>query len=214
MGRGMARLSRNKESFRLLGANAKRLWRAVDKCFLLIPPLFTVGLSALIYTNIYFPPKQILESTAILVLSLFTICLACRFWLVRHPFFLWGTVLCGILLMREIHFATTSEMVYVALIVLLYFTLKRLDTLQPYLLQSRIASWITTGFFVYFISMTVDQRWWRGLPWEEVVHVPLEESLEMAGHIIIGVTLLLAKPGSNRRHMRENAQSDEVRLAG
>jgi hypothetical protein len=192
----MARLSPNKKACRLLRFNAKRLWKAVDKRFLLMPPLFTVGMSALIYTNIYFLPKQTLELMAVSALSLFTICLAVRFWVSRHPFFLWSTGLCGILLMREVHFETTSDLVYVALLVLLYFTLKQLDELQSYLLHTRIATWLATGFVVYFISITVDQRWWRGLPWEDVVHVPLEETLEMIGHLIIGLALLLAKPGS------------------
>lgn len=200
----MARLSLNKKACRLLWFNAKRLWSAVDKRYLLIPPLFTVGLSALIYMNIYFLSKQTLEWMAVLALSLFTICLAVRFWVARHPFFLWSTVLCGILLMREFHFETTSDLVYVALLVLLYFTLKQLDELQSYLLYTRMATWLATGFVVYFISMTVDQRWWRGLPWEDVVHVPLEETLEMTGHVIIGLTLLLA-----RRPVKTEAESDE-----
>jgi len=176
-----------------LWSNANRLWKAVDKRFLLIPPLFTVALAALIQGGIYYLPKQVLEVTAIVVLSAFTLCLAARFCLNRQPFFLWGSALCGILLMREFHFETTSDLVYVALLVLLYFTLSRLDALQSYLLETRIPTWITTGFFVYFISMTIDQRWWRGLPCESLIHVPLEETLEVAGHVIIGLTLVLAR---------------------
>jgi hypothetical protein len=179
--------------WKVLRANAARLWRTVDKRFFLIPPAVTVGLAALIQGGIYYLPKQVLEVTAIVVLSAFTLFLALRFWLSRHPFFLWGSALCSILLMREVHFETTSYLVYVALLALLFVTLTRLDTLEPYLLETRVPTWIATGFLVYFISITVDQRWWRGLPWEGVVHVPLEETLEVAGHIIIGLTLSLAK---------------------
>lgn len=183
----------NGQTGRLIRTNGQRLWQAIDKRFLLIPPLLTLGLGRLIYVGGYGGlSKYHFEVAAIVALSGFTLCLLARFLVDRHPFFLWATAFCGILLMREFHFAGTSTGAYLGLLVLLYFALTRLDKLQQYLLETRISTWLMTGLFTYFISVTIDQRWWRALPWEGVVHVRLEETLEVLGHVIIGSALLLA----------------------
>ena len=52
---------------------------------------------------------------------------------------------------------------------------------------------------MYLISQTIDQRWWRGVPGEDLVHVPLEELMEILGHCTVGLAMLLGKrsPQSN-----------------
>jgi len=45
---------------------------------------------------------------------------------------------------------------------------------------------LLAGFFTYFLSQTIDQRWWRIFPGEELVNVSLEETLELLGHCMIG----------------------------
>ena len=40
--------------------------------------------------------------------------------------------------------------------------------------------------------MTIDQRIWKFIPGEEIAHVPLEESLEVIGHLLIGYALAFA----------------------
>ena len=43
------------------------------------------------------------------------------------------------------------------------------------------------------MSQTVDQRWWRGFPGEELVFVSLEETLELAGHCMIGFAAVFCR---------------------
>ena len=37
---------------------------------------------------------------------------------------------------------------------------------------------VAGGMFFYFLSQTIDQRWWKGLPGEDVVFVRLEELVQ------------------------------------
>lgn len=56
-----------------------------------------------------------------------------------------------------------------------------------------VVNLLVAGFFTYFLSQTVDQRWWRMIPGEGLAHVPLEESLELLGHVTIGFAAALCK---------------------
>ena len=94
------------------------------------------------------------------------------------------------LLGREIRLPGASNLVYVALALLGWIALRRLDALGRRLAAPALVSALALGLVTYAISVAIDQRWTRGLPGEALWHVPLEETLELIGHSIIGVALL------------------------
>ena len=75
---------------------------------------------------------------------------------------------------------------FIGLVILLGIVLLKYDRFKAYLDNPWVVNLLVTGFFTYFLSQTVDQRWWRGFPGEEIVFVSLEETLELAGHCMIG----------------------------
>ncbi len=153
-------------------------------------PLAAVAIAAAVSAGWYGPEKPTLEGLALLVTgSLAAACLA-RFAASRDAYFLWAGAVMLTLLGREIRFPGASNAVYVALGLLGWIALRRLDVLGHRLAGRALLSALALGFFTYAISVAVDQRWARGLPGEEAWHVPLEESLELVGHAVIGVALV------------------------
>jgi hypothetical protein len=61
-----------------------------------------------------------------------------------------------------------------------------------YIINKRLVTMPGTGVFTYFISVTTDQRWWKFVSAEKISHTPLEEPMELVGHIIVGIALLFA----------------------
>ncbi len=100
------------------------------------------------------------------------------------------------LLCREIRFVGTSAGVYVGLVAMLALALHYYDKLREDLTHPRVVDLLATGFFSYFLSVTIDTRWWKarnwwsGIPGEDVFHVPLEETMELVGHLLVGAAIL------------------------
>jgi hypothetical protein len=59
--------------------------------------------------------------------------------------------------------------------------------------RNSLINFLAGGFLFYILSQTIDQRWWKGLPGEEAVFVPLEELIEIFGHCTVGFGLLFSK---------------------
>jgi hypothetical protein len=94
---------------------------------------------------------------------------------------------------REIHFEGSDEAIFIGLVVLLGIVLLKYDRFEDYLANPWVINLLVAGFFTYFLSQTVDQRWWRIIPGEDLVHVPLEETLELLGHGMIGFAVVLCR---------------------
>ncbi|UCE86010.1 MAG: hypothetical protein JSU66_17065, partial [Deltaproteobacteria bacterium] len=111
---------------------------------------------------------------------------------------LWSFGVLVVLLCREIHFVGTSTGVYVGLVALFLLALRHYESLRESLERGVTINFLAMGFFSYFLAVTVDARWWKprgawpGIPGEDVFHVPLEELLELLGHVLIIGALLLA----------------------
>jgi len=127
------------------------------------------------------------------VYDIFMLAAALRYLISRHNFFLWGTGLLGLIMCREIHFEGTDPGMYIGLLMLLGIALLKYDKFKDYLDNPLVINLLLIGFFTYFLSQTLDQRWWKGLPGERIVHVSLEEMLEVLGHCIIGSAILFCK---------------------
>ena len=98
-----------------------------------------------------------------------------------------------LIMCREIHFEGTDEAIFIGLVILLGIVLLKYDRFKDYLANPWVINLLVAGFFTYFLSQTIDQRWWRILPGEEIVNVSLEETLELAGHCMIGFAVVLCK---------------------
>jgi hypothetical protein len=173
--------------------NFKVLYQRINYWSLLIPLVVTSVLWVLIASGGYALGRKELEPAAIVVSCLFMLATAARYLITRHNFFLWGTGLMGLIMCREIHFAGTDPAIYLGLLLFFGIALLKYDTLKDYLDNPLVINLLLIGFFTYFFSVTIDQRWWKGIPEEKIVHVPLEETLELLGHCIIGSAVVFCK---------------------
>jgi hypothetical protein len=143
--------------------------------------------------GVFKPAKQGLEIAAVVVSGLFMLIAAVRYIVSRHVFFLGSAVLFLLIMCREIHFEGTDEAIFIGLVVLLGIVLLKYDRFEAYLANPWVVNLLVAGFVTYFLSQTVDQRWWRIIPGEDLVHVPLEETLELLGHGMIGFAVVLCR---------------------
>lgn len=187
-----------KEQTALMVHNFTILFRRFDYRYLVVPPGVMIALWFLIAAGFYSYGRQELESLAILVNCCLVMALVVRLCVSRHVFFLWSIGLMGLVLAREIHFDWTDAGIYIGLIVMLGVASLKYDALKDYLDTRWVINLVAIGLFTYVLSQTIDQRWWKGLPGEDLVHVPLEETMEVLGHCFIGVALLCARNLSHK----------------
>jgi len=191
--RNMKIYERIKPHLKVMQSNFGRLMSPCNYRFLIVPPLVTVLMWIILANGVIKLEKPPLEIAAVVVSGLFMVIAAVRFISSRHVFFLWSTALFLLIMCREIHFEGTDEAIFIGLLILLGVVLLKYDRLKDYLANPWVINSLVVGFFIYFLSQTVDQRWWRGLPAEENVFVPLEETLELLGHCVIGVAVVLCR---------------------
>jgi hypothetical protein len=163
-------------------------YRAPLTCLVL-----TILLWPMVWIGFIRPTKQVLEIVAVVITGLFTLGLIVRFALTRHLFLLWAAGFMAIAMSREIHFSGSDEALLIGWPMLLGIALWRYDLFKTYLENPVLINFLAGGFLFYLLSQTIDQRWWKGLPGEEVVHVPLEELIEIFGHCTVGYALLFSK---------------------
>ena len=178
---------------KVMMSNGKRLMHHFDYRFLVVTLVVAVCLWIIMANDLIRPAKEPLEIAAVVLSAALMLIAAARFIATRHVFFLWSTTLLFLIMCREIHFEGTDEGIFIGFAVLLGGLLSKYDRFRPYLDNPWVVNLLAAGFFTYFLSQTVDQRWWRIIPGEALAHVPLEESLELLGHLIIGCATVLCK---------------------
>jgi len=120
-------------------------------------------------------------------------------------FLLWAAGFMAIAMSREIHFTGSDEFLLIGWPILLGIALWRHEIYTGYLERPVLINSLAGGFFFYILSQTIDQRWWKIIPGEDVVHVRLEELIEMCGHCTVGFALLFSKPVR-----RTDTHNDEI----
>jgi len=173
--------------------NFVTLFRLIDYRTLLACLVLPILLWPLVWIGFIRPTKQVLEIAAVVITGLFTLGLIVRFALTHHLFLLWAVGLMAIAMSREIHFSGSDEALLIGWPILLGIALWRYDLFKTYLENPVLINFLAGGFLFYILSQTIDQRWWKGLPGEEVVFVPLEELIEIFGHCTVGFALLFSK---------------------
>ena len=189
----MTLYGRAKPHLKVMQSNYRHLMSHFNYRFLIVPPVATVLLWIIMAAGVLRPDKQGLEIAAVVVSGLFMLIAAVRFIVSRHVFFLWNTALFLLIMCREIHFEGTDEAIVIGLVVLLGIVLLKYDRFKAYLANPWVVNLLVAGFFTYFLSQTLDQRWWRIIPGEDLVNVSLEETLELLGHGMIGFAVVLCK---------------------
>ena len=189
-------------TFAIIWKNFVALLHQIDYRTLLTCLVLVGLLWPLIWIGLIRPTKQVLEIAAVVITGLFTLGLIVRFALTHHLFLLWAVGLMAIAMSREIHFSGSDEALLIGWPMLLGIALWRYDLFKTYLENPVLINFLAGGFLFYILSQTIDQRWWKGLPGEGVVHVPLEELIEILGHCTVGFALLFSKqvqPSDNPR---------------
>ncbi len=172
----------------------KYLLTLVNYYYLVTPYVVALILGALVLHDLYPFHKGHLENFALLVcFTSSAICLV-KFFFMQHMFYLWCVGIALTFFARELHFEGTSAAVYISLLLLLFIALHQMERFRLHLRQPLFLTGLATGFMTYFLSQSMDQRWWRWFPYEQIVHVPVEETLEIFGHIVVGLTLILWYP--------------------
>ena len=163
-------------------------YRTILTCFVV-----TIALWLLIWFGFIQPSKQISEIAAVVITGLFTLGLVVRFAVTRHLFLLLAAGFMVIAMSREIHFTGSDELLLIGWPIMLGVVLWRYDLFKSYLMNPVLINLLAGGILIYFLSQTIDQRWWKGLPGEDVVFVPLEELIELLGHCTVGLAMLFSK---------------------
>ena len=179
--------------FKKFWDNFISLVRLIDYRTLLGCVAITVVLWPLIWIGFIRFTKPVLEIAAVVITGLFTLALLVRYALTRHLFLLWAIGFMAIALSREIHFTGSDEILLIGWPLLLIVAVWRYDLFKSYLMNPVLINIVTAGFLFYFLSQTVDQRWWRVIPGEAVVSVRLEELVEVLGHCTVGAALLFSR---------------------
>jgi hypothetical protein len=134
-----------------------------------------------------------MEKAAVVITGLFTLALMVRFAWTRHLFLLWAVGFMAIAMSREIHFTGSDEILLIGWPTLMGIAVWRYDLFKSYLMNPVLINLLAGGILLYFLSRTIDQRWWKGLAGENVVFVRLEELIELLGHCTVGSALLFSK---------------------
>ncbi len=134
------------------------------------------------------------EDIALLLVGVSLVGFGIQAMVYRSEFQLFMTVLCVAFFCREWHFPGTSKGIYVALVLLAFWAVKRKAPLEAIIGQGHTNVWLWSTFGTYVLSQLIARRVFRyvHLPREAELHVPLEESVETMAHIMMIVTCIIA----------------------
>jgi hypothetical protein len=180
-------------TFTTIWNNFVTLFRLIDYRTVLTCLVLTMVLWPLIWVGFIRPTKPVLEIASVAITGLFTFSFILRFAMTRHLFLLWAAGFMAITMCREIHFTGSDELLLIGWPMLLGVALWRYELFKSYLGNPVLINLMAGGILLYFLSQTFDQRWWKGLPGEDVVFVPLEELTELLGHCTVGFAMLFSK---------------------
>jgi hypothetical protein len=175
---------------------ARQLFSQVNLLVLLVPVLFTLAVGYFVGTGQFSYEKEQLEVFAFFILVPFTALGFVRFFAERRLIFLWLSVLLGALLCREIHFPGTSAGIAIALGLLLVTLRYRYDALRDGFSTPLLVNLLVAGFAAYFISELMLDHNWARIPrhfaQEYKFRSVLEETVELLGHFLLAVTVVVA----------------------
>lgn len=174
-------------------AVAAYLLRAIDYRYLSLPVFLLLFISYALVQGYYRPSWVVLEYIGLATLLYFLLVASLRYRYEKNTFHLGCVCIIFVFASREVHFTGSAALVYASVLVLIYLVFTRFDFFKPYVDNKPYFSIFATAFLTYFFSVTLDQRWWRFVPYEDMIHTPLEETMEIIGHLFLGTALILWK---------------------
>lgn len=137
--------------------------------------------------------KSLQETLALVITVLAFISFSLRYYSGRSPVHLILVVLAVVFFCREVHFAGTSSGVYVALVVIGAWVMYWRRRLKPLIDNGQFRFWLVSTLGTYLLSQLIARRVFRFLPHESELHVPLEEIVENAAHLMLFVTSFVGR---------------------
>lgn len=177
--------------------------RAVEYWPLLLAPVVLGGVFVVRSFHLtHLLNKVILEQMAVVLTSLAAVGFGLRYREQRRTVDLLLTLLAIAFTCREIHFAGSGVGIYVALVVLIALGVRWREALIEELSFDRRLPWVLGAAWAYFLSQFVARRALRGiLPLEEELHIPIEETLETAAHVML--LLVAVMPSSPKSAVKK-----------
>ena len=164
------------------------------------PPIFTLIIAIFLLSSSMEDTRQIktsIEYAGYYLLLPAGLIAFIRFCIERNYFFLMLTGVIATVIMREIHWEWTSEGVYVLFILFMWAAYAFYDRLKPFVSSASFINLAITVLSFYFISeMLLDHNWLRipeDFGQEVNLRSSLEECIEMAGHTVLSVSVLLIR---------------------
>jgi len=149
------------------------------------------------------------------LLGLVTALFALRAWRTRNPLCAVLTGLAVAFTCREIHFAGTDIGIKVALTILVVWTVawhKRLILVARNISHVR---WVAAAALTYALSMVIAKRVFSAkhlgiIPNEGVIHVTLEEGLELVAHLLLLLSAVMGGWKSSTRRGDSNRPTPQA----
>ena len=167
------------------------LFKQLDFRYLVLPPIFALVIGYSVVQGYYLPKKLVLEFVGLACIGYFFLACVLRYRYDKNTFTLGCVWISFAFFSREIHYPGSDVLVYASILLLGYLLVTRFDFFKPYIDEPPYFSIFAAAFLSYFISQSTDQRWWRFVPYEDVTHVRLEETMEIIGHMFLGTALIL-----------------------
>ena len=137
-----------------------------------------------------------LENAGPILLGIAACVFAVRAAITRNPWHLIFTCLVITLFCRELHFAGTSDGVYVALGLIGVWIIAWNKKLRAIPVDWRLTSWLIATVWAYVLAQLVDRRMFSPkylnlIPDEKIIHSTVEEAMETLAHILMICTAII-----------------------
>ena len=118
----------------------------------------------------------------------------------RNAFCVWVLSLAMLLFFRELHYKWVDIVIYPGLVTIFIAAWIYYESMCKYMATRLMVTLTALLLFSYFISQSLDLRWWKFLPGEAHWERPVEELMEVFGHaMMIGLVVLTRATGRDPR---------------
>ena len=182
-----------------------------------LPVFLCAGIILIVQTPIgWLTEKPIQEIAAPVVIGLTAGLVVCVHRWMREFFTLLLACFVWALFLRELHFAGTSNGLYIALIVLAWLASSRRDEISDFLKWPSIRALLSCALWTYFITKLFDRHYVSFLPGYADWHNNVEESLETFAHVMVFALVVMTlrigvmqgKSGAKGDRTSSNADAD------
>ncbi|MFA5553779.1 MAG: hypothetical protein WCZ89_10400 [Phycisphaerae bacterium] len=142
---------------------------------------------AFYFDKLRFVDKAANENIALILLGIAAANFALQTAIYKKSFILFMLCLTAAFFCREWHFPGTGKGIYIALACLVFWAFKQKNEFEKYIGPSRFRIWLIATFAAYLFSQLIARRVFRYiyLPYEDPLHIYLEETAETAAHLMM-----------------------------